>query len=203
MINDWFVVHDGLAGAARLPSLARSHHRISVAELLMLFGCGAVSAAAVGYVKLGLGIPGHAIVLAALPMALGMALAPRRLAGCTMSAGAVGTAVLLASVAHRQYGSGAFVSLTLLGPMMDLALRKVERGWRVYAGLITAGLVTNALALASRASTKLLGLDPGRPFDSWWLQAMVTYSLSGIVAGLLGALCWFHLTERAPRRPPT
>jgi hypothetical protein len=200
MVNEWFVVRDGLIGAARLPSLARTRSRVSVAELLALLLCGATSAAVVGLVKLSLGIPGNAIVLGALPMALGMALAPRRLAGCTMSAGAVGTAFVLTSLGAR-YGSGAFISLTLFGPMMDLALRRVQRGWRVYAALVTAGVGANILALASRATTKLLGLDlaGGRPFDSWWLQAIVTYTLCGAVAGLLGAICWFHFNDRQSR----
>src|SRR5262245_61623825 len=103
MLNDWFVARDGLIGAARFPSLVRSEQRISVIELLMLLMCGATAAAAVGMLKLGLGIPGHSIVLVALPMALGMALAPRRMAGCVMSAGALGTAGLLTAT-----GAGSF-----------------------------------------------------------------------------------------------
>jgi hypothetical protein len=39
-----------------------------------------------------------------------------------------------------------------------------------------------------------------RAFDSWWLQAMGTYTASGIVAGLVGAFCWFHFNDRAGRR---
>ena len=37
-------------------------------------------------------------------------------------------------------------------------------------------------------AVKLLGLDLGgaRPFDSWWLLAAVTYTLSGVVAGAAG-----------------
>jgi hypothetical protein len=59
-------------------------------------------------------------------------------------------------------------------------------------------VVTNVLALGSRALPKFLGFDlPGaRPFDSWWLQASITYTLSGIVAGLLGAVCWFQFNDR-------
>jgi hypothetical protein len=76
MINDWFVVRDGLIDAARLPLLARPRQRISAAELLLLLTCGATAAAAVALVDLSLGIPGHSIVLTALPMALGMSLAP-------------------------------------------------------------------------------------------------------------------------------
>jgi hypothetical protein len=199
MMQNWLAVHDGLIGATRFPTLARSRPHVSIAELLLLMASGAAAAGAVGLIKLQLRIPGHAILLAALPMALGMSLAPRRMAGSVMGVGALGTALWLTSAGTADFGSGAIVSLTLLGPMMDVVLRRVQQGWRVYAALVVAGLATNLLALGSRASTKLLGLDPGRPFDSWWLQAIVTYSLSGIVAGLLGALCWFHLRDRSER----
>jgi hypothetical protein len=200
MVNDWFVVRDGLISASRFPSLARPQQRISGAELALLFACGAVAAAAVAYVKLSLQIPGHSIVLAALPMVLGLSLAPRRLAGSMMSAGALGSAWVLSSVGNASYGSGAFVSLSLIGPMMDFAVRHARTGWRVYVALVLSGVATNLLALGSRASFKLLGLDAGaRPFDSWWLQASITYTLSGVVAGLLGALCWFHFKDRSRR----
>jgi hypothetical protein len=153
-------------------------------------------------VKLRLGIPGHSIVLAAVPMALGIALTPRRTAGCVMSAGALGTAGLLTATGGGEFGSGSFVSLSLLGPMMDLALDGVRGGRRVYGALILAGLTTNLLALASRAVPKVLGLDVGaRQWDRWWLLASVTYTLSGIIAGLLGAICWFHFNDRKNAGP--
>ena len=136
-------------------------------------------------------------------MVLGMALAPRRFAGSVMSAGAIGTAWLLSAAGGASFGSGSLVSLLLIGPMMDVALRHARSGWRVYAALVLAGVATNVLALASRAALKVLGLDlagGARPFDSWWLQASVTYTLSGVVAGLLGALCWFHFNDRATQR---
>ena len=198
-MNEWFVVHEGLADATRLPSLARSRRRISAAEVLLLLTSGGVAAAAVGMAKLGLGIPGHSIVLAALPLAFGMALAPRRLAGSVMSAGALGTGWVLRAAGVASYGSGSLVSLCVLGPMMDVALRRVSPGWRLYMALVLSGVATNLLALGSRAAAKLIGLDlaGARPFDSWWLQAVVTYTLSGAVAGLLGAFCWFHFNERS------
>jgi hypothetical protein len=197
--GDWFVVREGLTGATRIPSLARSGQRISAAELLLLGLCGAAAAAAVGFAKLRLGIPGHSIVLAALPMAFGLSLAPRRLAGSVMSAGALGTALLLSGSGAATYGSGASVSLALIGPMMDLALRRARTGWPVYVALVVSGVAANLLALSSRAATKVLGLDlaGARPFDSWWLQAAGTYTLSGVVAGLLGALCWFQFRSRS------
>lgn len=198
MVNDWFVVHDEVAAAARFPPRVRSGRQVSATELSLLVTCGVAAAAAAGMVKLGLRIPGHSIVLAALPMALGMSLAPRRLAGSVMSAGAVATAWLLTAAGVASYGSGAAVSLVLLGPVMDVTLHGARRGWRVYAALITAGVATNLLALASRAAAKLMGLDllGARPLDSWWAQALATYTVSGIVAGLLGALCWFQLNDR-------
>jgi len=200
-VTDRFIAHEGLADAARLPSLAQVRRRISAAELLLLLASGAGAAAAVGTAKLGLGIPGHSIVLAALPMVLGMALAPRRFAGSVMSAGALGSAWVLTGAGVAEFGAGSFVSLCLLGPMMDVALRNAQTGRRVYAALILAGVLTNVLALASRAGAKVIGLDVGgRPFDSWWLQASMTYTLSGAVAGLLGALCWFHFNSMGPRR---
>jgi hypothetical protein len=197
MVNEWFVAHDGLTGAARFPWRAQAQPRVSTAELLLLVVCGAAGAVAVNFVKLGLGIPGHSILLAALPMAFGLSLAPRHFAGSVMSAGALGTASMLTAFG-ASYGSGAIVSLSVLGPMMDLALRRARSGGLVYLALMLSGVAANLLALGSRAAFKILGRDPGsRPFDSWWLQAVATYTLSGVVAGLLGALCWFHFTERA------
>ena len=197
MLNNWFIVHDGLIGVARFPWRARAQQRVSAAELLLLVVCGATAAVAVNFIKLGLGIPGHSIVLAALPMALGLSLAPRHRAGSVMSAAALGTASLL-TVFGASYGSGAIVSLSMLGLMMDLALRGARGGALVYLALVLSGVAANLLALGSRAAFKVLGLDPGsRPFDSWWLQAVATYMLSGVVAGLLGAVCWFHFNARS------
>ena len=201
MFGNWFPVREGLAGAARFPTLVGLHDRISAGELLLLLSCGAASAAAIAVVKLSLGIPGHSIVIAALPMTMGMSLAPRQFAGVVMSASAIGTAFLLSLAGRATFGSGAFTSLVLLGPMMDVALRHARAGWRLYAALVSAGVATNLLALASRAASKVVGLDAGsRPFDSWWLQASVTYTLSGVVAGVLGALCWFHVNDRSEQR---
>jgi hypothetical protein len=201
-VNEWFVVHQGLTSAGRVPSLAGAGRRISALEIVALLASGTAAASAVGMAKLGLGIPGHSIVLAVLPLAFGLSVAPRRLAGSLMSAGAFGTAWLLQGAGVASYGSGSLVSLCLLGPMMDLALRGARTGLRVYAALVLAGTATNLTALASRALAKLAGLDlaGARPFDSWWLLAIGTYTASGLVAGLLGAICWFHIHERSGRQ---
>jgi len=201
MINNWFGVHDGLLAAVRIQTVARARERISASELLILFLCGGASACGTGFIRLGLRIPGNAILLAVLPMALGLGFAPRRFAGFVMSAGAFGTATALALAGLCHFGSGSFISLCLAGPMMDLALAGARSGWRLYLGMVAAGISTNLIALTSRSVSKLLGLDLAgmRPFGTWWLQAASTYTLCGAIAGLIGALCCFHLRDRRQR----
>ena len=198
MSYNLFNVHEGLAAAGRIPSAARVRDHISASELAILIICGAISASAVSFVRLGLRLPGHAIVLAMIPMALGLALAPRRFSGSIMSASAFGTASIIGLLGMVKPGAGSFVSLCLLGPVIDLVLARFRSGWRLYVGMILAGISTNVMALFSRSMSKLLGLDLGsmRPFDTWWTQAIITYSLCGAIAGLIGAICFFRLRNR-------
>jgi hypothetical protein len=195
MIANWFGIHDGLATAGRIPAMTRMRERISASEITLLIFCGFAAATASGLIRLGIRLPGHSIVLSMLPMALGLALAPRRLAGSIMSAGAFGTAVVFSFAGLANYGSGAFVSLCLIGPIMDLALARMRSGWLLYFGLMLAGIGTNLLALGSRSINKLLGLDIAgmRPFSGWWGEAIITYSVCGAAAGLIAALCFFQL----------
>lgn len=199
MIYNWFDVHDGLAAAGRFTPITRIRERISVNEVLVLLLCGAVAAAATGFIRLGLRIPGNAIILSVIPMALGLALAPRRAAGFLMSAGAMGTAGMLGFSGLAHFGAGALTSLCLLGPLMDFALARARSGWRLYAGLVLGAVGTSVLALLSRGAGKLLGLDVAatmRPFGLWWPQAIVTYALCGAVAGLIAAFCFFHMRKQ-------
>jgi hypothetical protein len=198
MTGNLFSVHEGLAAAGRIPTAIGARDRISARELTLLLFLGGASAAMAGFINLNLRLPGHSILISMLPMILGLAMAPRRFSGFIMSASALGTASAfgLAGLAH--YGSGAFVSLCLMGPMMDLALIKVRAGWDIYFALILAGIGTNLMALGSRAMSKLLGLDLAsmRPFGLWWSQAALTYTLCGAAAGLIGALFFFHLRKQ-------
>jgi hypothetical protein len=198
MIDNWFSINEGLASAGRIPSLARMRERISAYEILLLILCGAGAATASGFIRLGLRLPGHSIVLSMIPMALGLALAPRRLSGVIMGASALGTAAAFNFTGLAHIGSGAFISLCLVGPVMDLAVSRLRSGWKLYLGLVLSGILTNLLALSSRGANKLLGLDLAgtRPFGSWWTQAVITYSLSGALAGLVGALLFFHLRKQ-------
>jgi hypothetical protein len=198
MINQWFGIHDGLVVAGRFPSLAKMRERIAASEIILLLICGGAAAATSGFIKMGLRIPGHSIVLSMIPMALGLALAPRRLSGCIMSTGAFSAAFAFNYMGVAHFGSGAFISLCLLGPVMDLAMTKARSGWRLYSGLILAGICTNLLAFGSRSMNKVLGLDFSsmRSFGSWWTEAAITYPLSGAVAGLICALCFFHVRSK-------
>jgi len=198
MTDNWFGIHDGLAAAGRIPAVTGIRDRISAFELALLLFCGGAAAAISGFVNLGLRLPGHSIILSMLPMILGLALAPRRFSGFIMSAGAFGTASAFSLAGLAHYGSGAFVSLCLMGPMMDLALTKARSGPRLYIGLTLAGIITNLMALGSRSMSKLIGFDSAsmRPFGTWWSQAVITYSLCGAAAGMIGALCFFHLHKK-------
>lgn len=198
MVDNWFSINEGLASAGRLPTLARMRARISAYEIVLLILCGAAAATASGFIRLGLRLPGHSIVLSMVPMALGLALAPRRLSGFIMSVSAFGTGAAFNFAGLAHLGSGAFISLCLIGPVMDLAVSKFKNGWKLYSGLVLAGICTNLMALSSRGASKLLGLDLAgtRPFGSWWTQAVLTYALSGAVAGLIGALLFFNLRKQ-------
>jgi hypothetical protein len=199
MNNKWFGIHDGLAAAGRIPAVTQIRERISTSEMALLILCGAAAAASSGFLHRGMRIPGSSIVFSLIPMALGLALAPRRHAGFIMGTGAL-SAVALFNLTGLRYGAGALISLCLIGPIMDLAITKARNGWRLYSGLVLAGIITNLLALGSRGVSKLLGLDFSgmRPFSSWWALAIVTYTLSGAVAGLIGAFCFFHLHKQRP-----
>jgi hypothetical protein len=198
MVDNWFSINEGLAAAGRIHPVARMRARISSYEILLLILCGAAAATASGFVRLGLRLPGHSIVLTMIPMALGFALAPRRLSGFIMSLSAFGTGAMFNLTGLAHIGSGAFVSLCLVGPVMDLAVSKFQSGWKLYLGLILAGISANLMALSSRGASKLLGLDLAgtRPFGNWWTQAVITYSLAGALAGLIGAICFFHLRKQ-------
>ncbi len=200
-------IHPGLAGSSRLPGILQKDRPSHWAEMLILFGVGAVAALAAAFLDFSLRIPGHAIIRVVLPMSLGLALAPRRMAGSVMGLGALGTALFLKVGAFGAIGIGAMASLTLTGPLLDLALWRVRHGWRLYLGFALAGLGANWAALAARAGTKLAGLDHAmaRPLAVWLPQAAVTYTACGIAAGLISAFVWFQFSgdkmEGTPREP--
>jgi ABC-type Co2+ transport system permease subunit len=200
-------IHPGLAGSSRLPAVGQEDRPLQVAELMILFGAGVAAAVASAFLDFSLGVPGHKIILVVLPMSLGLALTPRRMAGSVMGLSALGSAMFLKVGAFGTIGPGAMTSLTLTGPLMDLALWRVRRGWGLYLGCALAGLGANWAALAARAGVKWIGFDRAvtKPLAMWLPKAAVTYTVCGIAAGLISALIWFQLTadkEDGPSSEP-
>jgi len=187
-------LHPGLAGSSRLPVLAQEGDRLQAAELLLLMGAGVAAGVTTAFFDFGLRIPGHAIIRAVFPMALGLALAPRRGGGMVMGASALGSALVINVGGFAAIGFGALTSLTLTGPFMDLALWGVKRGWRLYLGFALAGLASNLVALVVRAAPKWIGADHAihRPLAEWLVPAMGTYAVCGVLAGLISACAWFQ-----------
>ena len=187
-------VHAGLAENSRVPVLTRPGQDVRVREMLLLLCAGATAALATALTDFGLRIPGNAIIRAVFPMAFGLAIVPRRMAGATMGVGALATAVTINSVGFARLGMGALTSLTLIGPLLDLALWRARNGWRLYLGFGVAGLAGNLAAMAVRGGIKLVGLDhaAGRPLAAWWQQAAVSYAVCGVLAGVISAMVWFQ-----------
>ena len=198
--------HPGLASAGRVPHVPATGRVLGVAEVAVLLLCGAGAALISAYARLSLGIPGHAIIRSVFPMALGLALVPRRGAGFCMGSGALATVFCLRFLGLPQSGVGATTSLVLTGPLLDIALMGAASGWRLYLGFVSAGLVSNLVALVVRGGAKELLPLPlaGRPFAEWLAQAAFTYPLCGALAGLISSLpsgfdCEFAACRRRPR----
>lgn len=193
MSNSVLSYHEGLAGAGRLPTLSRAGARFSAVELSALVFLGACAGLLSGWLKLGLGIPGHNILRVMFPTALALALVPRRGTASIVggSAGVTTTGLMLGG--STTIGFGAATSLLLTGVLIDLALLGAKNGWSVYLRLVLAGLAANTVALAVKAGSKLLATGGGAaPFATWWPKASVTYLVCGALAGLISAAVWFR-----------
>jgi hypothetical protein len=188
-------VHRELLASSRVAIWATSVDRLRFAELGILVGAGITAALAVSCLDFSLRIPGHAVLRAVLPMALGLSLAPRRLGGVVMGVSACVTTSLLKLGGGPAPGIGAMTSLCLIGPMLDVALWRIRSGWPVYLGFALAGCMANVSAFAVRGAGKLSGLDAltKRPLADWVGTAAWSYILCGVVAGLLSAAVWFRL----------
>lgn len=201
MLPGPLTLHLGVATAGRLPPVARTE-RVSVTEIAVLTLCGIGAALLSAYGQVPLRIPGHAIIRSVFLMALGLALVPRHGAGLCMGGAALATIMALRVTGLAQMGAGATVSLVVTGPFLDLAVLGAKSGWRLYLGLMLAGVATNLSALLVRGGVKELMpvTSAGRPFMEWLAQAALTYPLCGAIAGLISAVLWFRLqTRRHPR----
>ena len=203
-MSSWALsVHAGLRAGSRLPALSREESSVRMSEWAVWLAIGITAACASALPDWNLRIPGHAILRSVFPMALGLSLAPRRGAGGVMGVIACATALTLRFSGRAEVGFGALTSLSLTGPLLDVALWKAQAGWRLYAGIILAGLSSNLIAMGIKVTEKLLMSGGGggkRSFGAWLTQAAWTYPLCGVLAGLLSAVIWFRWRARDTER---
>ena len=202
----------GVAAASRLPVVIDRVDAVPWRAIVVLLTAGLSAAVLTAGVRVSPGIPGHHILFATFPIALGLALVPRRGAGTAMGLTAGVAAIVMQLAGVRMGGVGAITSLLLTGPFLDLALGRDRSGWRLYAAFVLAGAASNAAAFLVRGSAKLagLGVGPGsgmggglgrgggRALHLWLPQAVWTHALAGVLAGLLSAVAWFHLRPASP-----
>jgi len=198
MLTYAFSTRTSLQDASRLPVWSRST-RVSAAELGLLLACGALAAMAVAALQqVRFQVPGHAILRGVIPMALGLALVPRRSAGTAMSVGAGVTAAFITLGGFGRIQAPAMLSVLLLGPVLDLALAGQPTAWRLYARFIVAAVAANVLAFGLRFALALAGwqLGGGAGFRSFWPVALMWFVICGAIAGLVSAALWFRLSSR-------
>jgi hypothetical protein len=190
-------INEELNASSRLPTLSRTGQGVRLAEWGVLIAAGVGAAiCSVATPELHLRIPGHAILRGFFPMALGLAIVPRRFGGVVMGVSALLSIGVMNLTGLHTVGTGAATSLGLIGPMLDVALSWTRRGWQVYLGFILAGLATNMVALFVRAGFRIFEMGRNRGAGEWWSQAAFTYPVCGIIAGLVSAAVWFQLRRR-------
>ena len=199
--------HPGLCSTTRLRQLATGATSATARDWFLLAAFGVLAACSSTFLDLGIKrSPGHAILRVVFPMALGLALVPRRGAGCVMGGTAAITAVCFQLVGFRgeAVGLGAFTSLTATGPLLDWTLRRANSGWRQYVAFSLAGLASNLLALGVRGGAKALGWEAAgrRPLVEWLSQAVGTYILCGLIAGLISGIVLFSFRSRRDENLP-
>ena len=187
---------------SRLRPFAADAETLRRSQLVTLILTGALAATLVSYLDLDLRLAGHRILYTIFPMAFGLAMVPRRGAGTLMGASAGMTMGLFALFGARVPGAGGLTSLLLTGPLLDFALRRGGRGWRLYAAFILAGVASNTAAFLVRGAAKALavpGFAGSRPLAEWLSVAVFTYAIAGFLAGLVSAGTWFELRGRERR----
>lgn len=190
-------INSSLRASTRLRPLSAAQRGAGLAELASLVGAGFLAAAASVLVDLHLRVPGHAILIAVLPLSLGLALVPRQLGGAVMGCSAAAAALGAPWLGMEPLGAGALTSLCLTGPMLDAALWRARPGWSIYLRFALAGLATNVAAFAVRGGAKLLSSGvSGRALNEWLSVAPVSYALCGLAAGLISAVVWFRWNPR-------
>lgn len=194
--------HDGLQQATRLPWLGRGQRALPVLEFVALLLIGGLATCLMVFWDWGISrVPGHAILRSVFPVVCGLALVPRRGAGTTMGAGALSTLTWMNLTMRDTPGWGASTSLLLIGPTMDLALWSAKPGRLMYIRFALAGLAANLGAFLVKAGAKYFSVvgSGGKPLAVWLPKAALTYTLCGLLAGVISAAVWFHSSRTKSR----
>jgi hypothetical protein len=158
---------------------------LSADRVLILVGAGVVSACAIAFLQTPLRIPGHAIFKAGLPIAGGIALVSRPLAGTVASASGMFTAAIFMLVGIGHLSAAAMVPLIAFGPAADLARKNANDRWSILLRLGLAGLGVNLLAFSVRWSGAFFQNDllHSLSFRQFIATALVSFALCGLGAG--------------------
>jgi hypothetical protein len=184
------LVEHGAQGWSRSGIALRSTSaRATSIESLLLFAAGACAALLVALVHIKVRVPGHIILQAIVPVALGAAMIPRRFAGTIAGAGAAVTSGAMLWTGWGEMPVAALASLVLLGPALDVAARGTHALGILVARFCAAGLATNLIALSAKVAANAAGLEAGggRGFAALWPYSLLTYCACGVTAGMIGA----------------
>ena len=204
MLFDFFAVEPELALRARTPAIGKLERPIQGLELAMLFAMGVGAAAAAQFIEWKLKTPGHAIVRTIVPLAIGLAIVPRKGAALSMGGVAAGSVLAFQGSQLGTAGLGALTSLLLCGLALELVGTRATSGWRLYVGFGLAGLAVNLAAFAVQFGAKWMNLGGagGGSLEKWLPRAAITYPLCGILAGLLCATILFRFKAGENRDQP-
>ncbi len=166
-----------------------------------------LAAFAVGLLHPALRVPGHAILRGALPMAMGLALVPRRSAGIIMAVGAGATSLAMSAAHIGVFPATSMLGVLALGPVLDLALLGQSAGWKLYLRFAAGGAVANLVAFVLRTAGLQLGIESGGhggggggngmgggagQLTNYGSTALVSFLICGALAGLVSGAAWFR-----------
>lgn len=160
--------------------------------VLILVGAGVVAACALALVPTPIRVPGHAILKAALPIAGGMALVARPMAGTIASASGLFTSAILLLLGVGHLSTAGLVSLIAFGPAVDLALRNASGKWHTLFLLTFAGLAANLLAFGVRWGSAFYQNDLLHSLGSRQLvaSAFLSFAVCGLAAGGIAGMLY-------------
>jgi hypothetical protein len=161
-------------------------------DFFILAAAGMVAACALALVPTPIRVPGHAILKAALPIAAGVALVARPMAGTLASSFGLLASAILMLLGMGHLSMAAMVSLVSFGPAVDFALRNTSGKWHTLFRLSLAGLAANLLAFSVRWGSALFQNDLLHSLGSrqFVASALLSFVVCGLAAGGIAGLLY-------------